>query len=68
MAADGIGRDAMRLCLDEIRRHGDVTRITIRYVPDHPVAKAFYVGFGFVEVGMDEEGEEMIAEIRSADA
>lgn len=61
---EGVGRDAMRLCLDEIRNCGDARRITICYVPDNPVARDFYAGFGFVEVGLDEEEEEMIAEIR----
>jgi predicted GNAT superfamily acetyltransferase len=28
-----------------------VNRISIRYMPENPVAKPFYASFGFVEVG-----------------
>ena len=37
-------------------------KVSISYMPDNPVAKPFYASFGFVEVGMDEDGE-MIAEL-----
>ena len=59
----GIGRKAMELALKEIKDKGFVERITICYVPSNPVARDFYGSFGFVEIGLDEEGE-MIAEIR----
>jgi len=53
----GHGRRAMELAIAEIRQHGDVRKIWICYWPENPVAKDFYAGFGFVETGLDEEGE-----------
>ncbi|MEF1301316.1 GNAT family N-acetyltransferase, partial [Vibrio owensii] len=35
--------------------------IEICYNPTNPVAKPFYSQFGFEEVGMDEDGEDMLA-------
>ncbi|WP_255619205.1 hypothetical protein [Photorhabdus antumapuensis] len=35
--------------------------IEICYKPKNPVARNFYASFGFVEVGMDEENEDMLA-------
>ncbi|TQV81537.1 GNAT family N-acetyltransferase [Aliikangiella coralliicola] len=58
----GIGRQAMKLLLDEINRNENVERITICYEPKNPVAKGFYASFGFKEIGIDDDGE-MIAEI-----
>jgi diamine N-acetyltransferase len=34
-----------------------VNRISIRYMPENPVAKPFYASFGFVEAGRDRDGE-----------
>lgn len=58
----GLGRRAMQLVLDEIKRDPALQRITICYHPANPLAKAFYASLGFIEVGLDEEGE-MIAAI-----
>ena len=58
----GYGRTALGKALDEIRALPNVSRIFISYMPDNPVAKRFYASFGFVEVGIDEDGE-MIAEL-----
>ncbi|MFZ6871443.1 GNAT family N-acetyltransferase [Undibacterium sp. Di27W] len=58
----GIGRQALQLAIEEIRQDLDAERITICYLPENPVAKDFYASFGFVETGVDEEGE-MNAEI-----
>ena len=52
----------LRKALDEIRAMPGIRKISISYMPDNPVAKPFYASFGFVEVGMDEDGE-MIAEL-----
>ncbi|WP_343224678.1 GNAT family N-acetyltransferase [Pseudoalteromonas sp. McH1-42] len=60
----GIGRQALKAALEEIRSQPEVTEIAICYVPDNPVAKDFYGSFGFAETGFDEEEEEMLAEIR----
>lgn len=58
----GYGRVALALAIDEIRAIGGVSKISISYMPDNPTAKPFYASFGFVEAGVDEDGE-MIAEL-----
>lgn len=58
----GYGRAALALAIDEIRAIGGVAKISISYMPDNPTAKPFYASFGFVEAGVDEDGE-MIAEL-----
>ncbi|NHB86418.1 GNAT family N-acetyltransferase [Photorhabdus tasmaniensis] len=60
----GIGRKAMLLALDEIRRTDGLEEIEICYKPNNPIARNFYSSFGFVEVGMDEDGEDMLAMIK----
>ncbi|UNK15889.1 GNAT family N-acetyltransferase [Paenibacillus sp. N3/727] len=60
----GIGRKAMLLALDEIRRTDGLEEIEICYNPNNPVARSFYSSFGFVEVGMDEDGDDMLAIIK----
>lgn len=59
----GIGRKALSLALEEIKQVPDLKEIEICYNPNNPVAKGFYSSFGFVEVGMDEDGEDMLAKI-----
>ncbi len=59
----GIGRQAMHLLLGEIRAQPDARRISICYKPDNTPANRFYASLGFVEIGIDQDGE-MIAEIR----
>jgi len=59
----GIGRVALNLALDEIRQVAGVKFIEICYNPKNPVAKSFYESFGFKEIGMDEDGEDMLAQI-----
>jgi diamine N-acetyltransferase len=58
----GYGRAALSRALDEIRAIPKITKVSIRYMADNPVAKPFYGSFGFVEVGKDEDGE-IIAEM-----
>lgn len=57
----GLGRAALRLVLDEIARLGHVRRVSICYEPSNAAARRLYLGAGFVETGLDEDGE-MIAE------
>ena len=57
----GIGRKALNLALDEIKQTAGITEIEICYNPSNPVAKPFYASFGFVEVGIDEDGDDMLA-------
>jgi diamine N-acetyltransferase len=58
----GYGRAALAKALDEIRTIPQVGKVSIGYIPGNPVAKPFYASFGFVEVGLDEDGE-MVAEL-----
>ncbi|MBU1309204.1 MAG: GNAT family N-acetyltransferase [Gammaproteobacteria bacterium] len=60
----GIGRAALSLALDQIKAGGNVKEIEICYDPKNPVAKNFYSSFGFQEVGLDEDGEDMLAVIK----
>lgn len=57
----GIGRKALNLALEEIRQSPGLKEIEICYDPKNPVAKDFYSSFGFIEVGMDEDGDDMLA-------
>lgn len=57
----GIGRASLILAIDEIKKNPDVKEIEILYNPKNPVAKGFYSSFGFYEVGMDEDDDDMIA-------
>lgn len=57
----GIGRKALTLALSEIKQLNGIKEIEICYNPTNPVAKEFYASFGFVEIGMDEDDEDMLA-------
>ena len=57
----GYGRRALERALEEIRRDRVIERIEICYSPANIVAKRLYAGFGFREIGMDDDGDEMIA-------
>jgi diamine N-acetyltransferase len=59
----GYGRAALERALEEIRAVPRMKTVSIRYMPDNPVAKPFYGSFGFVEVGKDRDGE-VIAELK----
>jgi diamine N-acetyltransferase len=58
-----IGRTAFNLALAEIKKAVNLQEIEICYNPNNPVAKEFYSSFGFSEVGMDEDNEDMLAVI-----
>lgn len=58
-----IGRIALNLALIEIKKVSGLQEIEICYNPKNPVAKNFYGSFGFSEVGMDEDDEDMLAVI-----
>lgn len=60
----GFGRLALQLALDEIMQNSMLTEIEICYNPENPVAKDFYASFGFKEVGLDEDDEDMLAIIK----
>lgn len=58
-----IGRAALGLALHEIKQIEELKEIEICYNPNNVVAKGFYSSFGFIEVGMDADGEDMLARI-----
>ncbi|WP_133408568.1 GNAT family N-acetyltransferase [Parashewanella tropica] len=59
----GLGRNALELALNEIKQEPDIRVIEICYNPENPVAKDFYSSFGFNEIGMDDDNEDMLAVI-----
>jgi diamine N-acetyltransferase len=59
----GYGRAALTQALKEIRGIRGVKKVSILYMEENPIAKAFYGSFGFVEVGRDGDGE-VIAELK----
>ncbi|RWC53552.1 GNAT family N-acetyltransferase [Mesorhizobium sp.] len=56
----GYGKAALREVLDEIQGLGHVRHVSICYEPDNEAARNLYRSAGFVEEGLDEDGE-MIA-------
>ena len=56
----GLGRAAVAKALEEIDLLGHIRRVSICYEPENEAARRLYAGFGFVEQGLDEDGE-MIA-------
>ncbi|MER8694489.1 GNAT family N-acetyltransferase [Mesorhizobium opportunistum] len=58
----GYGKAALREVLGEIRGLGHVRHVSICYEPENEAARQLYRTAGFVEEGLDEDGE-MIAEL-----
>ncbi|WP_352696191.1 GNAT family N-acetyltransferase [Mesorhizobium sp. M0152] len=56
----GYGRAALREVLGEIGNLGHITQVSIGYEPENEAARQLYGAAGFVEQGLDEDGE-MIA-------
>jgi diamine N-acetyltransferase len=59
----GIGRTALNLSRHHIKACDQVKEIEIFYVPKSSVAKDFYSNFCVQEVDLDEDGEDMSADI-----
>ena len=57
----GIGRIALTKAINEITEDKQLKELEICYNPMNPLAKEFYSSFGFIEVGMDESDEDMVA-------
>ncbi|CDX16320.1 GCN5-related N-acetyltransferase [Mesorhizobium sp. ORS 3324] len=57
---NGLGHAAVAEALKEIAHLGHIRRVSICYEPANEAARRLYAGFGFVEKGLDEDGE-MIA-------
>ncbi len=60
----GIGRQALAQAIEQIKQTPELKQIEICYNPNNPVAKDFYSSFGFVEIGMDDDDEDMLAIIK----
>ena len=58
----GYGKAALREVLDEIMGLGHISHVSICYEPENAAARQLYRGAGFVEEGLDEDGE-MIADL-----
>lgn len=58
----GYGKAALREVLGEIEGLGHVRHVSICYEPENEAARQLYRGAGFVEEGLDEDGE-MIADL-----
>lgn len=58
----GYGKAALRHVLEEIRSLGHVRQVSICYEPENEGARHLYRAAGFVEDGLDEDGE-MIANL-----
>ena len=58
----GYGKAALREVLDEIIGLGQISHVSICYEPENAAARQLYRGAGFVEEGLDEDGE-MIADL-----
>lgn len=53
----GYGRAALTALVREVGALGRLRSIRVCYMPDNEPARRFYVGYGFVEEGEDEDGE-----------
>ncbi|MBZ9797634.1 GNAT family N-acetyltransferase [Mesorhizobium sp. ES1-4] len=58
----GYGKAALRAVLEEIGRLGHIRHVSICYEPGNEAARRLYRSAGFVEEGLDEDGE-MIADL-----
>jgi diamine N-acetyltransferase len=61
----GFGNAALQAALAEIRALGHVRAISVCYMPENKSAQRLYSAAGFVEEGLDEDGE-MIARLNVA--
>lgn len=59
----GYGRAALSALLQEIRALGHVRHVLVCYMPENEGARRLYQSAGFVDEGVDEDGE-MIARLR----
>lgn len=62
----GIGGTALKLAIDEIKTDKNIRKIEICYSPENTSAKGLYFKTGFVETGLSEEGDDMLAVIEVA--
>ena len=53
----GFGRAAMEMVIDYVRTLPNATEMWLSYVPADHGPQAFYAGLGFVDTGVEHEGE-----------
>lgn len=53
----GYGRQTLQLVINEIRKDALLNRVVVCYTPENDVSRQLYASFGFVEAGLDEDGE-----------
>ncbi|MBA8879040.1 GNAT family N-acetyltransferase [Phyllobacterium myrsinacearum] len=58
----GYGKAALRKVLEEISALGHIRHVSICYAPENEGARHLYHAAGFIEEGLDEDGE-MIADL-----
>lgn len=61
----GYGRAALFALIDEVRGLGHVRDLLVCYMPDNEAARRLYHSAGFIDRGLDEDGE-MIAHLSLA--
>jgi len=61
----GYGTKAMEKALEYIRTfpQGEAKAVYISYAPENEAARRLYAKFGFKEIGINEESEEMVAKL-----
>jgi diamine N-acetyltransferase len=52
------------MAIEQIKTTPGLCEIEICYNPSNPIAKDFYTSFGFKEVGLDEDDDDMLAVIK----
>lgn len=57
----GIGSRALQLAMAELRAQPGLRELEICYHPDNEGSRRLYARLGFVEQGLDAEGEDMLA-------
>jgi diamine N-acetyltransferase len=57
----GCGRAAMEELIGRFRSNARTKEVGVSYVPGNAIAAKLYRSLGFEEVGLDEEGAEMVA-------
>jgi diamine N-acetyltransferase len=63
----GIGRAALQLVIDEVRRRKRFAKLELSYVPGPGCPEPFYLGAGFRHTGRV-DGEEVVLELPLSDA
>ncbi|MCG7344909.1 GNAT family N-acetyltransferase [Sporosarcina sp. ACRSL] len=61
----GFGTKALQKALEYIRSfpQGEASAVYLSYAPQNEAARRLYATFGFKEIGMDEEADEMVAKL-----